>query len=140
MIFNSPITLDAILLLISVLKSINFLTMSDVHSHDHIQKSDDIMHLSGFLTCVKNISQYMKSQDTGILVYWNSNSHADSRCHLYCISLVSPTQQLGKRTIGSFLHLLAALLKGGTVLAKVGHLGSTSLITCQAAACAYQIW
>lgn len=46
MIFNSPITLDAIHLLISVLNSINFLTVSDVHSHDHIQKSDDIMRLS----------------------------------------------------------------------------------------------
>lgn len=139
MIFNSPITLDAIHLLISVLKSINFL-MSDVHSHYHIQKSDDIMHLSCFLTCVENTSQYMRSQGTGILVYWNSNSHADSRGHLYCISLISPIVQLDKRTIGSFLHLLAALFKGGMVFAKVGHLGSTSLITCQAASCSYQIW
>lgn len=43
---DSPITLDALHLLISALKLIHSLATSGVHSHYHIQKSDDIMYLS----------------------------------------------------------------------------------------------
>lgn len=81
------------------------------------------MHCSGLLTNVENTTQYSISQGTGLLFDLGINSHSDSRGRLYSVSLISTILQLGKRTIDSFLHLLAALLKGGMVLAKVGHLG-----------------
>ena len=107
---------------LSCLKT-NQLTLPAVHSHYWTRKSGDTMHRSRLLTNVGNATQYSRSQGTGILFDLGINSHTDSRGRLCCVSLISPILQLGKRIIDSFLHLLAALLKGGTVLAKVGRLG-----------------
>ena len=70
---------------------------------------------------VENTSQYMRPQGKGILCYQSSNSYVDAGGCLTVFHLQAQYCNLAKNT-GSFLHLLAALFKGGILLAKVGHL------------------
>lgn len=97
-------------------------TVSGVRSWNHIQGSDRIVHPSWFLTSVESesVSQDVRSRGQRIFLYQNSSGHADSRGLLY-FTYNSNTAAWQENT-DSFLHLLAALFKGGTLLAKVGHL------------------